>query len=202
VSEASYDALLSLERQVLNVTEPVAGVLNGLSLSRDDYRVIMEKVEESARAALAAREEPPLATDKTAIEAAAKTLRGIYPNEFADHFYFHKQAKGIIDAYLIAAREDTERPDARKMREALETIANYDGADWDVDGVCGLAADVLRDTERPDKPNLDDAARIIRGLLYGEGDDGEERPQYEVEKEAAQFLSGRMRRDTEQERER
>jgi hypothetical protein len=31
----------------------------------------------------------------------------------------------------------------RALREALEAIAVYDGADWDVEGVCGLAVDAL-----------------------------------------------------------
>jgi hypothetical protein len=54
-----------------------------------------------ARAALAAREEPQ--DDQRAIQAAAEALRGIYPNEFADNFYFYQQAKGVIDAYLAAS---------------------------------------------------------------------------------------------------
>jgi hypothetical protein len=58
----AYKALVAREEEVLNVTEPVAGLLNGLALSRHDYRVIMEKVEESTRAALATREEPQCKT--------------------------------------------------------------------------------------------------------------------------------------------
>ena len=76
-----------------------------------------------ARAALAARGEPLSGhgdySDRQmqAIQAAAEALRGIYPNEFADDFYFYQQAKGVIDAYLAAAREDTERPTVRQHEE-------------------------------------------------------------------------------------
>lgn len=43
-------------------------------------------------------------------------------------------------------RERAERSEQReqKLREALEIVANYNGADWDVEGICGFAEDTLR----------------------------------------------------------
>ena len=49
---ASYQVLVDLESRVLSITEPVAGVLNNLTLPEGAYREIMETAEASARAVL------------------------------------------------------------------------------------------------------------------------------------------------------
>lgn len=113
------------------------------------------------------------------------------------------------------------RERVKELRKTLDSIAVHDGAPWDHEGVCGAAVDALkaddalyrrwvgRDDEGNPLPpavpdpepsvskeqpaNLDMAARVIRGLLFNDDD----RPQAEIEAEAADFLSRGLSKDQE-----
>lgn len=59
-----------------------------------------------------------------------------------------ERAQRILVAGLSDRAADADVENTR-LRAALDGIAQYDGADWDVEGVCGAAVDALAETERP-----------------------------------------------------
>jgi hypothetical protein len=73
--------------------------------------------------------EPP------SVQAAAEALKGIYPNEFADNFYFYRQAKRVIDAYLAGGpRERGQQILDRLDHTAEDLTTDQDDDLYDAEG--------------------------------------------------------------------
>jgi hypothetical protein len=114
--------------------------------------------------------------------------------------YDGKEREALRVLLEWAENMEGEAPSRIRRTEALEQARAALAAREEPRGTLTHIADMTRaalareDTERevPRRPDLDAAARIIRGLLYND----EERSQAEIEAEATQFLSGGVR-DTE-----
>ena len=158
----SYKALVALEGRILDVTEPVAEVLNGLSLSRDNYRAIMEKVEESARAVLiAVRDTEQHERDEAKV--LARTLLRRFGQEQPDEREadWDRVRRSLDEA--IAAVVSPNVKEIKRLSAALRGWAEgseYRDGELTVEEVefvvrvtdaLQAAARGLRDTEQPDE---------------------------------------------------